>query len=186
MNLRCTSEGEHQKVRKQVLFGAQILLGLAGSLLAYTTQASAQAATKRENMAVFTSIYLTSYNVDSVLGICASGGIWTQTLQKSLVSNLAFQTNTTLAIAVYSLPFEVVHSYPAGTSERSVIVTSYRHVQRVLCMTGIWLSTPMIALDFALRNPTLSAQQDQIEATSVHETNFMEKGLKVKMKVERI
>jgi SIT family siderophore-iron:H+ symporter-like MFS transporter len=143
---------------------AQILLGLAGGFFAYPTQASVQAATTHEHMAVLTGIYLGSFNIGSALGTCVSGAIWTQTLYKSLVDNLAFQSNTTLAHAVYDSPFEVVPFYPIGTPERSAIILSYRHVQRLLCVTGICLATPMIALAFVLRNPKLSKEQSQPEA----------------------
>lgn len=143
---------------------SQILLGLAGGFFAYPTQASVQAATKHEHMAVLTGIYLGSYNVGSALGTCASGAIWTQTLYKSLATNLAFQPNSTLARAVYDSPFEVVPFYPIGTPERGAIIDSYREVQRLLCITGICLAAPMIVLAFVLRNPRLSKEQSQPEA----------------------
>ncbi|KAJ5247752.1 hypothetical protein N7468_002735 [Penicillium chermesinum] len=123
-----------------------------------------QAATKHEHMAVLTGIYLGSYNVGSALGTCASGAIWTQTLYKSLATNLAFQPNSTLARAVYDSPFEVVPNYPVGTPERSAIILSYRTVQRLLCITGICIAAPMILLAFILRNPRLSKEQSQPEA----------------------
>ncbi|KAJ5577427.1 uncharacterized protein N7459_006391 [Penicillium hispanicum] len=145
------------------VIGAQILLGLAGGFFAYPTQASVQAATKHEHMAVLTGIYLGSFNIGSALGTCVSGAIWTQTLYKSLVENLAFQSNSTLARAVYDSPFEAIPSYPIGTLERNAIVYSYRHVQRLLCITGICLAAPMIALAFVLRNPRLSTEQSQPE-----------------------
>ncbi|KAJ5925256.1 hypothetical protein N7454_007895 [Penicillium verhagenii] len=143
---------------------AQILLGLAGGFFAYPTQASVQAATTHEHMAVLTGIYLGSFNIGSALGTCVSGAIWTQTLYKSLVANLDFQPNSTLAHAVYDSPFEVIPSYPIGTPERTAIILSYRHVQRLLCVTGICLAAPMIGLAFILRNPKLSKEQSQPEA----------------------
>ena len=143
---------------------AQIVLGLAGGFFAYPTQASVQAATKHEHMAVLTGIYLGSYNIGSALGTCVSGAIWTQNLYPSLVDSLAFQSNATLARAVYESPFEVIPAYPIGTPERNAIVFSYRHVQRLLCITGICLAAPMIALAFLLRDPKLSTNQSQPEA----------------------
>ncbi|KAJ6016329.1 hypothetical protein N7540_010920 [Penicillium herquei] len=154
-----TSEGS----KTGVIF-AQILLGLAGGFFAYPTQASVQAATTHEHMAVLTGIYLGSFNIGSALGTCLSGAIWTQTLYKSLVANLEFQSNTTLAHAVYDSPFEVIPFYPIGTPERSAIILSYRHVQWLLCITGICLAAPMIALAFVLRDPKLSKEQSQPEA----------------------
>ncbi|KAJ5889044.1 hypothetical protein N7495_009085 [Penicillium taxi] len=149
---------------KAGVIAAQILLGVAGGFFAYPTQASVQAATKHENMAVLTGIYLGSYNIGSALGTCASGTIWTQTLYKSLKESLSFQSNSTLARAVYDSPFEVIPSYPIGTPERDAIIHSYRHVQQILCIAGICIAAPMIVLAFVLRNPRLSEEQSQQEA----------------------
>ncbi|CAL5869856.1 uncharacterized protein PFLUO_LOCUS4087 [Penicillium psychrofluorescens] len=149
---------------KAGVIGAQVLLGLAGGFFAYPTQASVQAATKHEHMAVLTGIYLASYNVGSALGTCVSGAIWTQMLYPTLEENLSFQSNATLAKAVYGSPFEVVPSYPIGTPERSAIIVSYRQVQKILCIAGICLVAPMIVLAFVLRNPRLSKEQSQPDA----------------------
>lgn len=115
-------------------------------------------------MAVLTGIYLGSFNVGSALGTCVSGAIWTQTLYKTLADKLSFQPDDTLAKRVYGSPFEVIPSYPVGTPEREAIIYSYRHVQRILCITGICIAAPMILFAFILRNPKLSKQQSQPEA----------------------
>jgi SIT family siderophore-iron:H+ symporter-like MFS transporter len=104
---------------------AQILLGLSGGLFAYPTQASIQASASKEHVAVITGLYLAVYNVGTALGTCLSGAIWTQVLYPSLEQNLAFQSNTTLAKAVYESPFAVVADYPVGTEIRTAIIDSY-------------------------------------------------------------
>ncbi len=114
------------------IIGAQILLGLAGGLFAYPTQASIQASASRDHVAILTGLYLSFYNVGSALGTCLSGAIWTQTLYPSLESNLAFQPNETLARAVYNNPFKAVEGYPVGTEIRSAIIDSYRYVPTLL------------------------------------------------------
>ncbi|KAI8815484.1 hypothetical protein BJ742DRAFT_765854 [Cladochytrium replicatum] len=83
----------------------QIILGVAGGLVPYPAQASVQAVTKHQNMAVFTGLYLASYNVGSALGNCIAGGIWTQTLYGALESNLK---NSKLAEKIYGDPFSAV------------------------------------------------------------------------------
>lgn len=146
------------------LISAQILLGLAGGLFAYPTQASIQASAKREHVAILTGLYLSFYNVGSALGTCLSGFIWTQTLYPTLRDNLAFQPNASLAETVYDSPFSVVPDYPVGTEIRAAIVDSYSHVQKLLCIAGICLCIPMIGFALALRNPKLSEHQVQPEA----------------------
>ncbi|KAK3179917.1 ferrioxamine B transporter [Lecanicillium sp. MT-2017a] len=162
------SGGASDKSRSGII-GAQILLGLAGGLFAYPTQASIQASASRDHVAVLTGLYLSFYNVGSALGTCLSGAIWTQTLYPSLESNLAFQPNETLARAVYNNPFKVVEGYPVGTEIRSAIIDSYRYVQSLLCIGGLCVCVPMILFALALRNPKLSDKQVQEEAENAVE-----------------
>lgn len=149
---------------KSGLMGAQVLLGLAGGLFAYPTQASIQASATHEHVAILTGLYLSFYNVGSAFGTALSGAIWTQTLLPSLKKSLAFQSNATLARAVYDSPFTVVPLYPVGTEVRTAIIDSYQHVQKLLCIAGICLCVPMIGFALALRNPRLSEHQIQVEA----------------------
>ncbi|ROT38588.1 MFS general substrate transporter [Sodiomyces alkalinus F11] len=146
------------------LVAGQVLLGLAGGLFAYPTQASIQASATREHVAMITGLYLSFFNVGSAFGNCVSGAIWTQTLYPALASNLAFQPNGTLAQAVYDSPFTVVPEYPVGGEIRDAIIDSYSYVQRLLCITACCLCVPMIGFSLALRNPRLSEDEVQEEA----------------------
>lgn len=160
--------GGHNNAAQSGVIGAQVLLGIAGGLFPYPAQASIQAATKHEHVAVITGIYLASYNVGSALGNCVSGAIWTQTLYSQLQNRLAFTGNETLAASFYGSPFLLVAEYPVGTVERAAVIDSYQHVQRLLTITGICLCVPLIAFAFCLRNPKLSTEQSQPEAEEGH------------------
>ncbi|KAK7422766.1 ferrioxamine B transporter [Neonectria magnoliae] len=156
--------GGASEASKSGLISAQVLLGVAGGLFAYPTQASIQASASREHVAILTGLYLSFYNVGSAFGTCLSGAIWTQTLYGTLQSNLAFQPNETLAKAIYDSPFSIVPHYPVGTEIRDAIIASYSHVQKLLCIAGMCLCVPMIAFALALRNPRLSEEQVQPDA----------------------
>ncbi|WYZ35043.1 hypothetical protein EsH8_I_001319 [Colletotrichum jinshuiense] len=146
------------------LIVAQIIMGLAGGLFAYPTQASIQASADREHVAVVTSLYLSVFNVGSALGNCLSGALWTQLLYPSLEANLAFQPNATLAQAIYNSPFSTIEHYPVGGKIRDAIIESYSDVQRLLCIAGLCICVPMVGFAFALRNPKLSEERVQPEA----------------------
>ncbi|WQF77554.1 Putative major facilitator superfamily, MFS transporter superfamily [Colletotrichum destructivum] len=148
------------------LVAAQIIMGLAGGLFAYPTQASIQASADHEHVAVITSLYLSVFNVGSALGNCLSGALWTQLLYPSLKQNLAFQPNGTLAQAVYNSPFATIEHYPVGGQIRDAIIDSYKDVQRLLCIAGLCICVPMVGFAFALRNPRLSEERVQPEASS--------------------
>lgn len=140
------------------VIGAQVLLGIAGGMFPYPTQASLQVSARHENMAVLTGIYLATYNVGSALGNCVSGAIWTQVLPSKLSENLD-PINSTLASAIYSSPLLNYGNYAVGTPERTAIIASYQSVQKLLTITGLCLCIPLICFGLALRNPKLNDNQ---------------------------
>jgi MFS transporter, SIT family, siderophore-iron:H+ symporter len=145
------------------IIGAQVLLGIAGGLFPYPGQASIQAATKHEHLAVITALYLSCYSIGSALGNTVSGAIWTQVLPFRLDA-LAVFGNETLATAAYGNPFDFAAAYPVGTPQRSEVVDAYQHTQRLLCITGICLCVPLIIFSCLLRDPRLGNEQSRPEA----------------------
>jgi SIT family siderophore-iron:H+ symporter-like MFS transporter len=138
------------------VIAAQVLLGVAGGMFPYPTQASLQVQLPHEHMAVMTGLYLAVYNVGSALGNAVSGAVWTQTLPAALAANL---DDPELVSSAYGDPLSVVPQYPMSTPERMAIVEAYRSTQRLLTITGICLCVPMIAFAMALRNPRLTDKQ---------------------------
>ena len=146
------------------VIGAQVLLGIAGGMFPYPAQASIQAATKHEHVAVITGLYLATYNIGSAFGGAISGTIWTNVLPTRLERNLAVFGNATLASATYADPFTITAQYPVGTPIRHAIIVAYQHAQRLLCITGICLCVLLIGFSFCLRNPRLGKEQSLPEA----------------------
>ncbi|OAL44457.1 siderochrome-iron transporter-like protein Sit1 [Pyrenochaeta sp. DS3sAY3a] len=138
------------------IIGAQICLGIAGGMFPYPAQASIQAATKHEHVAMVTGIYLATYNIGSAFGNTVSGAMW----QQIIPNELSQQTgNSTLAASVYADPFTFAMTYPVGTLERDAVIQAYRHVQRLLCIAGICLSVLLICFSLVIRNPKLGKEQ---------------------------
>ncbi|KAJ4353159.1 ferrioxamine B transporter [Ascochyta clinopodiicola] len=138
------------------IVGAQICLGIAGGMFPYPAQASIQAATKHEHVAIVTGIYLATYNVGSALGNTVSGAMW----QHIVPAELLRQTGSAnLAAEVYADPFTFAATYPVGTPEREAVILAYRHVQRLLCIAGICLSVLLIGFSLVIRNPLLGDAQ---------------------------
>jgi MFS transporter, SIT family, siderophore-iron:H+ symporter len=138
-------------------------------LFPYTAQASIQAATRHEHVAVVTGLYLACYNVGSAFGNTISGAIWTQVLPGELESRLSPLTNdnSTFAASVYADPFTAALTYPMGSPIREGIVSAYQHTQRLLCITGICLCIPLIAFSCVLRNPRLTDTQSLPSAEDI-------------------
>lgn len=146
------------------IIGAQVLLGIAGGLFPYPGQASIQAATRHEHVAVITGLYLSCYSLGSALGNTVSGAIWTQVLPARLNTNLARFGNATLGTAVYGDPFTFTAAYSVGTPQRDAVVDAYQSTQRLLCITGICLCVPLIIFSCLLRDPKLGNEQSLPEA----------------------
>ncbi|CAI7648090.1 Major facilitator superfamily domain general substrate transporter [Penicillium manginii] len=142
------------------VIGAQVLLGLAGGLFSYPAQASIQVASKHEHLAVVTGIYLASYNIGSAIGNTISGAIWNQVLPAELIRQLG---NETLAAQVYGAPFPFADANPVGTPDRDAVVVAYQKTQRLLCITGICLTIPLIAFALCIRNPKLTKEQTLVK-----------------------
>jgi SIT family siderophore-iron:H+ symporter-like MFS transporter len=116
-------------------------------------------------------LYLALYNIGSAIGSTVSGALWTQILPGELERNLAAVTNNaTVATYAYSNPLFFILDYPVGTPEREAVIVSYRHIQRMLCITGICLCIPFIVFSLCLRNPRLGKEQSLPDA----EKNFSE------------
>ncbi|KAL1887483.1 ferrioxamine B transporter [Sporothrix stenoceras] len=140
------------------VIGAEVLLGIAGGMFPYPAQASIQSSLKHENLAVITGVYLATYNIGSAFGNTVSGAVWSQVLPATLEKNLN-PINSTLAPLVYGNPLAYADLYPVGTIERDAIIDSYKHVQRMLTITGIGLCVPLIVFALLLRNPKLNDEQ---------------------------
>ncbi|KAH7132570.1 siderochrome-iron transporter-like protein Sit1 [Dendryphion nanum] len=143
------------------IIGAQVLLGIAGGFFPYPAQASIQAATKHEHVAVITGIYLASYNVGSALGNTVSGAIWSQVIPGQLTQELG---NSTLALQWYYQPLALIAEYPFSTTERQAVTEAYKHVQRLLCITGICLCAVLIFFASVIRDPKLGKEQSLPDA----------------------
>ncbi|OJJ80802.1 putative siderochrome-iron transporter Sit1 [Aspergillus glaucus CBS 516.65] len=137
------------------VIGGQVLLGIAGGLFPYSAQASIQAATKHEHLAVVTGLFLACYNVGSALGDTIAGAIWTQVLPGELSNKL---DDPALVQQAYGDPFTFASSHAMGTP-------------RLLCITGICLTVPLIAFAFCMKNPKLTNEQSFANAEESEESS---------------
>jgi SIT family siderophore-iron:H+ symporter-like MFS transporter len=112
------------------------------------------------DLAVVTGIYLASYNIGSAIGNTISGAIWNQVLPAELIRQLG---NETLAAQVYGAPFPFADANPVGTPDRDAVVVAYQKTQRLLCITGICLTIPLIAFALCIRNPKLTKEQTLVK-----------------------
>lgn len=110
---------------------------------------------------MITGLYLAAYNIGSALGNTISGAIWSQVLPGELIHRLG---NETLATYVYSKPLDFAAANPVGTPDRDNVILAYQHTQRLLCITGICLTVPLIAFALVIRNPILTREQTLAKA----------------------
>ncbi|KAF4122977.1 MFS transporter, SIT family, siderophore-iron:H+ symporter [Geosmithia morbida] len=155
-----SSDGDGLSSAKAGIIAAEVVLGVAGGMFPYPSQASLQVQLDHENLAVMTGVFLGVYNVGSALGNTVSGAMWTQVLPSYLEQHIS---DPALVAAVYSSPLTEAVKYAMGTPERIAIVNAYRQIQRILCITGICLCAPLIAFALALRNPRLDGHQTLAE-----------------------
>lgn len=115
-----------------------------------------------------TGLFLACYNVGSALGDTIAGAIWTQVLPGELSNKL---DDPALVQQAYGDPFTFASSHAMGTPVRQAVVDSYKYVQRLLCITGICLTVPLIAFAFCMKNPKLTNEQSFANAEESEESS---------------
>lgn len=150
---------------KSGIIGSLCFLGFGAGFFTYPTQASLQSSTDHEHMAIVTSLYLASYYIGSALGNCVSGAIWTQTLAGEISKQFEKIgiSSTELLTTAYGSPFTFIIDYPWGTPERMAVVEAYKHVQKLLLITGTCLCAPLIVFALLLRNNKLISAQNRFD-----------------------
>ena len=120
------------------------------------------------DLAVVTGLFLACYNVGSALGDTIAGAIWSQVLPGALGSRI---DDPALAAQAYGDPFTFATTHAMGTPARQAVVESYRYVQRLLCITGICLTVPLIVFAVCMRNPKLTKEQSFANAEDSEESS---------------
>jgi SIT family siderophore-iron:H+ symporter-like MFS transporter len=111
---------------------------------------------------MFCSFSLTqlSFQIGAGMGSAISGAIWTNMMPKTLVSNLRAVMPAAdaakMAMTVYGNPLKWILTYPPGTPERAAVDESYRHLQRLLCISGLAFSCLLFVVSLFLDNPILN------------------------------
>ncbi|GAA6003497.1 hypothetical protein JCM10207_000361 [Rhodosporidiobolus poonsookiae] len=144
------------------IVGAQVVLGVAGGLYPYPAQALVQTAGSHQHTAILLSMYLSVYNYGSSLGNTIAGAIWTQVLPGQLEK--AFNGNSTEAATAYGDPLAWILTNTWETPQRQALVEAYRHVQRLLCITGICFAVPTLFFALIVRDPKLGKEQSLPDA----------------------
>ena len=86
--------------------------------------------------------------------------------------------NQTEAQMWYSRPLDLIAIYPPGDPNRDAAIEVYKHVQRLLCITGICLSAVLIFFACVIRDPKLTDEQSLPDAEEGSKTS--ESGSKLK------
>ncbi|GAA5909919.1 hypothetical protein JCM8208_000989 [Rhodotorula glutinis] len=140
------------------ILGGQVLLGIAGGLFPYSAQALIQTEGGHQHTAILLASYLAIYSVGSAFGNSISGAIWTQVLPGELEK---VTSNATAVELWYGSPFIAITEPDGQWGEpiRMGVVEAYRHVQKLLCITGICLAVLLVGCGLILKDPVLGAEQ---------------------------
>lgn len=145
------------------IIGGEVVLDVGGRIFFYAAQATLQVGLKHEHLAAVTGVSLAVHYIGSALGATLSGAIWTQLLPAHLEMELA-PINSTLAATAFASPLTAIAPvYPLGTPERTAVIEAYRYIQRILTITAICLSVPLVLLALILPNPELNDAQNLVD-----------------------
>jgi MFS transporter, SIT family, siderophore-iron:H+ symporter len=150
---------------KAGIIAGQVMLGFGGGLFGYAATVGMQASLRHEHVAVMIALYIAMQYIGNSLGSSVSGAIWNQLLPSTLTANLG---DAALAMKVFANPFAIAAQNPVGTSIRTAIIESYKHVQQILCAIGLGLCIPVIGFAVVIPNPELTDAQSLVRDDSVN------------------
>lgn len=136
------------------VIGALCLMGFGAGLYTHPAEASLQATTNHEHMAVITALNMAVASVGDAFGNCVAGAIWTQMMPKELAKGM----DSSLVSSAYNQPLQFIKKYAWGTPERDAMVEAYRAVEKVLTITGTCLCIPLIAGSLFIRDHYLESK----------------------------
>lgn len=152
--------GGHTHAELAGLIGGEVVLGIANGVTQYSAQVALQAVCKHEHVGIISSLFFATYQVGAGIGSAISGAIWTNLMPKTLHANLAkvmpADLAATTAKSVYGSPIKFIAQYKVGTPERMAVDESYRHLTRLLCISGIVFSSLLVIASLFLDNPILT------------------------------
>lgn len=137
------------------LIGAEVVVGIAGSMVRFPMWTLVHASTSHEEMAVATGLLISVYQIGNAVGASIAGAIWTQRLAKELIKRLGSK----VGLAVYNSPLSYLTKYPLGSEVRNEILESYSEIQRLLIIVSISFAALNAVLCFFLPGYTVSEKQ---------------------------
>ncbi|KKA26540.1 hypothetical protein TD95_005356 [Thielaviopsis punctulata] len=139
----------------------ECVLGFAGALYPYPTQAALQAQLPHEHQSSMLGVYLAMYQIGSAAGNAISGMLWTQSLRGILMSKT--NGNEELADAAFQDPITTALKYNIDTAERKAIISAVSTVQGQLCMVGGILCVPIFLLALMIKDVRLTDEQSVVD-----------------------
>jgi SIT family siderophore-iron:H+ symporter-like MFS transporter len=101
-----------------------------------------------------------SFQIGSGIGSAITGAIWTNLMPKTLRRNLSAvmppETAASTATAVYGNPLKFIAQYKPGTPERYAVDEAYRHLMRLLCISGLCFAGLLFVAALCVDNPILT------------------------------
>lgn len=79
-----------------------------------------------------------------------------KTLLENLSAVMPAETASATAKAVYGNPLKFIAQYKPGTPERTAVDEAYRHLMRLLCISGLCFASLLFIAALCVDNPILT------------------------------
>lgn len=151
--------GGHSQSELSGIIGGEIVLGIASGVTQYSAQVALQAVCKHEHVGIMSSLFFACFQIGSGIGSAISGAIWMNMMPKTLLANLSAvmprDQAAQQAKLVFGNPIGWIKTHQTGTPARMAVDESYRHLQRLLCISGIAFSAALLIASLFVDNPIL-------------------------------
>jgi MFS family permease len=133
------------------LVGLQICMGIGGGLITIPAQVGVQSVSKHKEVAMVTSLFLTTLELGGAIGQGISGSVWTQNLEKKLTLYLP-EANKVNASLIYSELTVEAYNYPIGSDARIAINRAVNETMQMFMIGALVCSAAIIPLSLLLKN----------------------------------
>lgn len=160
VHFRGDNNGIDGKYFRDGMAVAMCILGFGLAFFSRPVSVSAQACTNHEYMALVTALFASLYLAGGAVGDCITGAIWTQSMYGKIREKMIqLGVDESLATSAYASPYTFIKKYKWGSDARIALVLAYADVQKNLCIVGLCLCVPLLALTLCLRDHYLVDEQ---------------------------
>lgn len=143
------------------LVGCQIAIGIGGGMLNVPAQLGVQAASRHQNVAAATAVFLTVLEIGGAVGSAISGAVWSSNVLAKLQAYLPAEAQDQASLIFANVTLAQT-GWPMGSPERNAINRAYQETIHTLLIIAVCVTAPIIILSLFMTNYKLGHMDQKV------------------------